>query len=397
MRIKNSAIIFIACLFSLTACKSLTPTSENDKRLTPAGKASEPKIPPGKVSEEASSIQLQLARNQGKAEEDALFYLLNNSNGSEMMAGPYQIAFLVEKPKGYYEYAAGQLKWKEPSGTAFISIVVRDAYDGRTIPQLDVKVNIINEFSKSVAKKTLPFGWFPLLNRYGDNFQIDRDGNYMLMIEIARPTFARRDATNGNRYTHLVKADFERLRFSKDDLQEPTREENKQYWLPLAKAQGKAFKLALENMIYSTALDGLAVQNGDYLVAYATEYAKGHWELQNGKLEYSSRFGKSAEVNSHLGVVLMDALTGRFLPGAEITASVSSPKGPVGTYQPGFVWHPWVFHYGENIRVPGSKAYTVKVNANPPSYRRYGKDIGKIMANPVDFTFQNVKIKTGQN
>jgi uncharacterized protein involved in high-affinity Fe2+ transport len=376
---------------------SHAPIAESGKRLTPAGKASEPKIPPGKLSEEASAIQLQLSRSQGKTEEDALFYLSNNSYGGEMMAGPYRVAFLIEKPKGYYQLANGQLEWQAPSGDAFLSIVVRDGYDGRTVPYLDVKINMVNEFSKSVEKKTLPFGWFPLLNRYGDNVDIGRNGNYVLMVEIVPPTFSRQDHVNGNRFTHLVKAEFEHLRFQMQDLQEPVREDNKAEWLPLAKAQGKAVKLALENMMYSTAIDGSAVQKGDYLLAYAIEYAKGDWNFRNGILEYESRIGKSTEMNSYVEVAVMDALTGRFLPGLEITSSLFLENDPISTSHPDFKWHPWIYHYGKNIRVPrNSKEYTLKIQATPPTYRRYGNNFGKIMDTAVEFSFQNVDIKTGQ-
>ena len=271
------------------------------------------------------------------------------------MAGPYRVAILLEKPKGFYRFAGKEQEWVNPVGNAFLGVVVRDGYDRRVVPELEVKVSVMDDQGKLIEEKVLPFGWFPLLNRYGENLLLSDKGNYRFKVEISPPSFLRHDPVNGDRYPEKATAEFDQVYFQEDSLPEPVREDNQSEWLPLAKAQGSALQQALDNMISGVATDGSEVKSGDYLLAYADEYAEGYWEKRHGKLVYNTRVENCTEKNGHVEVAVMDALTGRFLPALDVTTTFLLGDDSVNSYHPGLMWHPWIYHYGGEHKGAGQQ------------------------------------------
>ena len=389
-------IILVLVLFNLTSCVSLAPNVKNGKQSPTPVITLNSYVPLGQRSVEASTSQLELARYQGKAAEAALAYLLQNNFGEEIMAGPYYIAFCIEKPKGYYQLLNGKSEWVPPSGNAFISVIVRDGFDGRIIPNLNIRISLESRLIGILNDQTIPFGWFPLLNRYGNNFELPQRDDYTLKVEIEIPEFRREDYINGDRYPEIIKAKFDHLNFQIDELKESVRSDNQSEWLYLAKAQGRAEQNALDTMIGKVAIVGSEEQKDDYKVAYTYDYAKGYWELNAGKLKYNTRISQSTEKNGQIAIVVMDVMTGRFLPDLEISAHFFHDLNPIATTNPKLVWHPWLYHYVQNIRISGGKTYSLHVHVDPPSYRRYELKIGEIMDKPIDLSFQEVKVKTGQ-
>jgi hypothetical protein len=119
--------------------------------------------------------------------------------------------------------------------------------------------------------------------------------------------------------------------------------------------------------------------------------------MRGQKLHYDVSFEQSAARNSHVEVGALDALTGRFLPDLKVRATVLRDGHELGTMAQPFMWHPWLYHYGENWRVPRSGSYDVRVHADPPPFRRYGPQVaGAAMATAIDTTFHGIRIVTGQ-
>ena len=139
-------------------------------------------------------------------------------------------------------------------------------------------------------------------------------------------------------------------------------EEATQEQLKLAKAQGEAMQQALEHMIQKEADDGAEKRAGDYLVGYAVEEAEGMYHLHAGELQWH----EPEDENVHVEVSVRDGADGRFVPGLTVYATLIDRAGrKVGTHQQPFLWHPWLYHYGRNWRVPGDGEYTLQV---PVSY-----------------------------
>jgi hypothetical protein len=68
----------------------------------------------------------------------------------------------------------------------------------------------------------------------------------------------------------------------------------------------------------------------------------------------------------------------------------------IGRHKQPFIWHPWLYHYGLNWRVPGDGKYTLNVHIKAPQFMRHDEKNGKRYAGDVEVTFKNVKIQTGR-
>ena len=395
---KSLPVILLTFGLALTfqSCVTVAPNLEKGLRNTPEGYATEPAIPLGVVTNETTAQQLQFAHNQGQAAEEAFLYLLNSAQGAEMSAGPYQIGYFVESPKSWYQVQNGNDEFYEPDGNIFLSVAIRDGYDGRIVPGLEVKGQILTSDSSLVDQEVLDFGIHPLLNRYGANFEIPEEGNYVIKIEVDPAQFWRHDPVNGDRYSGKTIAVFNSKNISPANLKEPESVEKQQEWMPLAKAQGNAIKRAVEGMISKTAMDGEQFKYGPYLLTYAVEYAEGYWRFKNDKLLYNIKVENSAEKNAHIEIAVFDAITGRMIPGFEVETTFLKANEKIETVSPTLMWHPWLYHYGNNFRVPKKGKYELLVKTSPNHLRRYGEEFGKYYGKDIEHVFTDVDIQTGQ-
>lgn len=164
--------------------------------------------------------------------------------------------------------------------------------------------------------------------------------------------------------------------------------------LGLARAQGVAYAAALKHMVTFVADGGREVQTADYLVGYAVEKAEGMYHLRAGKLHWM----EPKRENVHVEVTVRDAADGRFIPGLKIYATLIDAKGrEIGTHVQPYLWHPCLYHYGRNWRVPGDGRYTLRVRFDPPGYHRHDKLNGRRFARGADVVFKNVEVKTGRD
>lgn len=163
--------------------------------------------------------------------------------------------------------------------------------------------------------------------------------------------------------------------------------------LALARAQGDAYGRALRAMSVMDA-HGRVQRAGDYLIGYEIEEAEGMYMPGKDGLRWQD---PQAE-NAHLEVVVRDADDGRFIPGLTVRAVLADAAGrEVLSETLPFLWHPWLFHYGRNIRVPGKGTYALRVRIDPPEFPRHDRVNGRRYADPVDVRFENVRIEeTGQ-
>ncbi len=163
--------------------------------------------------------------------------------------------------------------------------------------------------------------------------------------------------------------------------------------LRLARRQGETFGQAVETMVGSVAVDGGSATAGEYVVGWAVEHAEGMYEPRNGGLEWT----EPEDDNCHVEVVVRDATDGRFVPGLHVTATLVGSDGKeLGTHEQPFLWHPWLYHYGRNWKVPGSGTYGLRVHIDPPTFGRHDPKNGKRFMEPVEVEFEGVSIETGR-
>lgn len=169
-------------------------------------------------------------------------------------------------------------------------------------------------------------------------------------------------------------------------------DEAKEEQLRLAREQGDAYQQALEHMTQKEA-HGAQKRAGEYLVGYAVEDAEGMYHSQDAHLMWQ----EPQNENVHIEITVQDGADRRFIPGLTVHVTVlSSNEEEFGTHQQPFLWHPWLFHYGRNWKVPGDGTYTLRVRIEAPDFMRHDKTNGKRFAEAVEVEFTNVKIETGQ-
>jgi uncharacterized protein involved in high-affinity Fe2+ transport len=381
-------------LLALGACIVRSPNLESGMRPTEAGRGTAPSMSPFSASDEATAQQLERARDVGTIVGDELEWVRAHDAAAfgEMTAGDYRIGFIVTAPEGWRDSAN---QWHEPGGAnVHLAVVVRDAADGREVPGLAVSARLTSD-GRSMS---LPYGWHTVLNRYGENVTLP-SGTFTLHVDVAPPSYWRHDPTNGDRFTDTVTAEFTNVAVDAGALARLTTAAADSSMdsarVALAQREGAAIERPLLEMFSSVAVNGAQTRTGDYLVVIAIERAEGYWMPMGKDVAYNIVESQSAAHNAHVEVGVRDAATGRFIPGLDLSATVLRDGREVGTKHEPFMWHPWIHHYGENWRVPGTGRYSVRVHAAPPPFRRYGRTASLFTA-PTDLQIDGLRFVTGQ-
>ncbi len=359
---------------------------------------SKPQRPITAKSNESTKEQLAFARAEGDSVDNCTAWIATQagSEGGQMRAGEYKLTYAVTAPEGWYTYNNNENHWQQPDEktNAHFWLFVQDGADGRVVPPLNIEVVIRDSGGALIEQKSLPYAWMPLVNGYGNNIMLPHTGGYTFVVKIDPPTYWRHDPYNGDRFTQTTTAV---LPINVSDLSnQPLLSKQMEQQQTMAAKAGEAYSNTLQAM-YKQANDGSDTISGDYFMAYAIEYSEGYWYVKDDKLIYKTDNEMSAEHNGHVEVSVRDAKTKRFMHDLNVTASLYEPDGSrIGTQKEMFMWHPWLYHYGKNWRVPKGNTYRLAVHIDPPAYRRYGQTTGNQFSHPLDMTFNNVLIKTGQ-
>jgi uncharacterized protein involved in high-affinity Fe2+ transport len=161
--------------------------------------------------------------------------------------------------------------------------------------------------------------------------------------------------------------------------------------LEVARAQGVAYRRALQAMDEESG--AIAQTAGEYLVAFVQENAEGMYGLDGGELVWHEA---DEEANAHLEIAVADGADGRFVPGLDITLSLYEGGTELFSTPMPFLWHPYLYHYGTNAKVPGRGPYDVKVHIAAPKYMRHDPVNGRRYAEPVEVSFSDRTFTPGR-
>ena len=176
---------------------------------------------------------------------------------------------------------------------------------------------------------------------------------------------------------------------------DPTSSEADAKQLELARKQGATYRQALDHMATNVAHDGGTTAAGEYIVGYAVEEAEGMYMWEDGGLVWHD---PADDENLHVEIAVLDGADERFVPGLTVTGTLIDPDGnEVGTHEHEMLWHPMLYHYGRNWAVPADGEYTLKVHIDPPTFMRHDEINGCRFTQPVDVTFEGVKVERGQD
>ena len=54
-----------------------------------------------------------------------------------------------------------------------------------------------------------------------------------------------------------------------------------------------------------------------------------------------------------------------------------------------------LYHYGRDLKLPGDCVYDLSVKSAPPTFPRHDEKNGKRYADPIEVTFEKIRIETG--
>jgi hypothetical protein len=139
--------------------------------------------------------------------------------------------------------------------------------------------------------------------------------------------------------------------------------------LRLGRAEGAAYGRTLKHMTGDVAEAGDAVRHGDYIIGYAVEKAEGmYMPGRTGRLKWM----EPKAANAHIEVSVRDAADGRFIPVLDVTVTVTNSGGKkIGKHKEPLVWHPYLYHYGRNWRLPGDGRYSLRIQFPAPKFHRH--------------------------
>lgn len=380
--------------------------SENEKRVAHAVPtvATTPAVTNDfEPSEIATAAQLKRSLDEGESIQRELEWVEREESvaSGEVEAGEYVVTYLISPADDYYdlEAAADTLPAHHTTvtpGSAHVSVVIRDAADGRTVNGLDVHATLGAAMPGAQTRAKLPFGWHPILNRYGENMVLP-ESPFTLTIRIGMPTYQREDSVNGNRFRTEVTARFDGISVSSDSLagaaQRLARGDRSDA-IKLSRAEGKAVGSSIASVLRERPVNSLQRQSGDYTVAVLIGPAQGAWAPQNSRLSYLPADESVGPINN-IEVSIRDAATGRVLPDLNVRATIiDSRKKEIDTYVMPFVWSPRMDGYRLNVAVPGSGRYTIQVRAATPAFRRYGSSAVRQFKRPVSVEFRGLRFVT---
>lgn len=364
-------------------------------------------LPPEQPGNEATEAQLRLAREQGKAYAAAVAWERGGAAWSaESRAGDFLLTAALSPGEGGWDPASGGLQWRDPApGALHLRIFAADGGDGRFVPGATLHARFLDAAGSQLGEAPLPQGIYPLTDAYGSDVQLPT-GTRAIEVRIDPLPWRRHDPYNGDRFSAPTLAVFA---LASAPQAGGTRASERAEHAP--GALKAALNRALDDTVramWKQANAGASTDAGDWRIVYAVEYAEAYWEFRDGRFRYSIENENSARFNAHVEVAPRDAYNGNFLPGVKVTAALEGPDGPVpppaddgvgAPVQTGAVplmWHSWLYHYGQNWRVPKGGGYRLHVHVDAPTARRYGKASGNRLAQPVDVVFEDVRIKTGQ-
>ncbi len=159
--------------------------------------------------------------------------------------------------------------------------------------------------------------------------------------------------------------------------------------LTLAKRQGSILQKALRERIRNVAREGDEAAVGDYKIAYLIGKPAGVYKWAGKKLKWI----EPKKENLHVEISVRDFFAGRFIPYLDIQVSFLNLDGKeiFKTDLP-FIWHPWFFHYGKNVKLPKGN-YLLRVKVQPPKFLRQDHRNGDWFSTPVEINFADLKIK----
>jgi len=132
---------------------------------------------------------------------------------------------------------------------------------------------------------------------------------------------------------------------------------------------------------------------GDYLIAYLVEKARGFVYLQDG----IKVFHTPQKENAYIGIAVHSASDLNFIKELTVIITVLDEMGKsIGRHQHLYHPRPGLHHYGMNWVLPGDGLYTIRVYIENPNFQSGANMNGVRSKEFVQVEFPHVLIQAGQ-
>ena len=108
------------------------------------------------------------------------------AEGGETQSGAWRIAYIVEPAAPWF--VGERFRKPAPGETHHIEILPIEAETGRVVPEVPIRVQVIDESGKVIDAKPLHF-YYAEFFHYANNFSVPHEDTYTLRSTIKTPSF----------------------------------------------------------------------------------------------------------------------------------------------------------------------------------------------------------------
>ncbi|MEN6520944.1 MAG: hypothetical protein ABFD46_07320 [Armatimonadota bacterium] len=214
---KGSRIVFLAIIMLLVLLMAAGVWANGKKKTTPTTQptGAGPAEAAAAISIAPISVIQQRGHVDNMGESQEMMMNSIKQSGGQSTVGDYQVAYMVNPPKGYYQTINGQLTWVPPAPgeTQHIEVVVLDSLTGKPIP-VSPTLDVIDQSGNTVQSKQLSYFWHPMADHYGANFSIPTSGSYSIRVHAPAPDILRHDRNLGDRFTVPIDVTFSNVQLT---------------------------------------------------------------------------------------------------------------------------------------------------------------------------------------
>jgi len=118
------------------------------------------------------------------------------AEGGRMRSGDWEIAYIVEPAEPWFETTTGEPVKREPAAgeTHHIEIVPFEAATGRIVPEVPIRLEVLDSSGAEVDAKDLKFFSAEFFH-YANNFSVPEAGEYTLRASLQPPQYNRHGET----------------------------------------------------------------------------------------------------------------------------------------------------------------------------------------------------------
>ncbi|WP_309125730.1 iron transporter [Kocuria sp.] len=138
----------------------------------------------------ATTAEAAGAVPEGVAAQYAVLNEEVEAEGGRTTSGDWEVAYIVEPAEPWFETTGGEPTRREPAAgeTHHLEIIPIEAATGRIVPEVPIRLEVLDEDGTVVDEKELMFFHAEFFH-YAHNFSVPEAGDYTLRASLQAPQF----------------------------------------------------------------------------------------------------------------------------------------------------------------------------------------------------------------